>query len=109
MAFVSSAGMCPPRSLTYELPRQDYIHALHPRRASLLGWRTEEPMVIKFWDHLRPLSAVTATATSHRARRASRTLVDFALAGVTYHRDDAPRRKKASFRGEGRDIGVQKG
>jgi len=37
MAFVSSAGMCPPWSLTYELPRQDYVHALHPRRASLPG------------------------------------------------------------------------
>lgn len=53
IAFVSGAGMRPfplRRFLTYELPAKitsmPYIQAAPPRWA-------EEPMVIKFWEHLR--------------------------------------------------------
>lgn len=78
----------PPRFLTYELPAKitsmPYIQAAPPRWA-------EEPMVIKFWEHLQsspspwPFFFARRTSRRSRARR------------LTYHRGDAMQ-KESEFR-----------
>lgn len=93
IAFVSNAGMCPPRFLTYELPAKitsmPYIHAGPPCRA-------EEPMVIKFWEHPRP-AAILVSCLSRRSY----------VPGLTYHRGE--RERVASTSGFRRLRSAQRG
>lgn len=82
IAFVSNAGMCPPRFLTYELPAKitsmPYIHDASPPPSD------EEPMVIKFWGR-----TPDPCALSHASRRSC-------APRLTYRRDDAAQKESES-------------